>query len=234
MAAYNLRVLLPLLVLRRNAQAKPMTLLSLESGARFEVPWAPEEADYDGLGATFGAVDRPGRMAMLARAGDGLPTWSWALELDGRDYGESVEPALVALGNLLRSGDRVVVSRANLAPGPWRITAAPVHVRRLTPDQRVNAATVSLTFTRASDAVVGIGPMTGGAGQPGKPAPAPSSPPAPAPAPTTRTYTVVRGDTPSGIAGRLYGNPARWRELLDANGVRDPRKLPVGKVLRVP
>ncbi len=45
------------------------------------------------------------------------------------------------------------------------------------------------------------------------------------------TYTVRRGDTLWGIACRFYGDGTRWGELASRNGVADPRKLPVGKVL---
>jgi len=45
------------------------------------------------------------------------------------------------------------------------------------------------------------------------------------------TYTVVKGDTLWEIACRFYGDGTRWRELAARNGVSDPRKLPIGKVL---
>lgn len=45
------------------------------------------------------------------------------------------------------------------------------------------------------------------------------------------TYTVVKGDTLWEIACRFYGDGTRWRELAARNGVADPRKLPIGKVL---
>ena len=50
---------------------------------------------------------------------------------------------------------------------------------------------------------------------------------------TPRTYTVRRGDTLWDIACRFYGSGPRWREIAAKNGVSDPRKLPVGKVLRL-
>ena len=48
---------------------------------------------------------------------------------------------------------------------------------------------------------------------------------------TPRTYTVKKGDTLWGVACRFYGDGPRWRELAVKNGVRDPKKLQIGKVL---
>ncbi len=48
------------------------------------------------------------------------------------------------------------------------------------------------------------------------------------------SYVVVSGDTLSGIAGRLLGDPARWPEIAALNGIDDPRTLAVGRTLVLP
>ena len=48
---------------------------------------------------------------------------------------------------------------------------------------------------------------------------------------TPRTYTVKQGDTLWDIACRFYGDGTKWRAIAAKNGVPDPRKLQVGKVL---
>jgi nucleoid-associated protein YgaU len=50
----------------------------------------------------------------------------------------------------------------------------------------------------------------------------------------TKTYTVGHGETLSGIAGRLYGDPAQWRPLAVANDLDDPINLAPGLTLVVP
>lgn len=48
------------------------------------------------------------------------------------------------------------------------------------------------------------------------------------------TYTVEPGDTLQGIGKRLLARPANWVVVQRINGVRSPRKLPVGATLRIP
>lgn len=46
-----------------------------------------------------------------------------------------------------------------------------------------------------------------------------------------KTYTVKKGDTLWAIACRFYGDGTKWGTLAAKNGVSDPRKLQIGKVL---
>lgn len=64
-------------------------------------------------------------------------------------------------------------------------------------------------------------------------------PAAPALAPATTapaSYTVVAGDTLSGIARRLYGQADQWPRLFEANRdiLQDPDRIFPGQELRVP
>jgi LysM repeat protein len=52
--------------------------------------------------------------------------------------------------------------------------------------------------------------------------------------PAERTYTVAAGDTLWAIATRLLGKGQRWGEIAEKNGIRDPRALKIGTVLKVP
>jgi 2',3'-cyclic-nucleotide 2'-phosphodiesterase/3'-nucleotidase len=61
-------------------------------------------------------------------------------------------------------------------------------------------------------------------------APAPVEPPA-TPPETLQTYTVRAGDNLYRI-GLRYGVP--WRRIAEANGIINPRLLPIGKVLTIP
>lgn len=69
-----------------------------------------------------------------------------------------------------------------------------------------------------------------------------TEPPAPRPAPTggvkpAKTYRVQSGDSFYSIAKKLYGQPARWKDLYAANRVlveNTPAKLKPGMVLQIP
>jgi nucleoid-associated protein YgaU len=59
-------------------------------------------------------------------------------------------------------------------------------------------------------------------------------PPSASPSSGTGTYVVRAGDTLSSIASRVLGDGNRWREILSANPGLNPKRLFVGKSLRVP
>lgn len=47
-------------------------------------------------------------------------------------------------------------------------------------------------------------------------------------------HNVVRSETASSIANAVLGDPARWREVAQANGLDDPLNIPPGLTLQVP
>lgn len=49
-----------------------------------------------------------------------------------------------------------------------------------------------------------------------------------------KTWVARRGDKYSSIAAAVYRDPAVWRAIAEANGVKDPRVLRPGTVLRLP
>jgi hypothetical protein len=50
----------------------------------------------------------------------------------------------------------------------------------------------------------------------------------------SKVHVVTLGETLSGIAGALYGDPRLWRAIAIANGLDDPREILPGLELRVP
>lgn len=62
----------------------------------------------------------------------------------------------------------------------------------------------------------------------------PAEAPAMAPAAAGGTYVVQKGDTLWSIAARHYGNGQKWRDIMSANGMTDPKQLKVGQTLALP
>jgi nucleoid-associated protein YgaU len=56
-------------------------------------------------------------------------------------------------------------------------------------------------------------------------------PPMPA---TPDSYTIRRGDTLWSVARQVYGDGNRWRDIADANGISNPKKLRIGQKLMIP
>jgi nucleoid-associated protein YgaU len=65
-------------------------------------------------------------------------------------------------------------------------------------------------------------------------APAPAAPAASAPAMAGNTYTVQPKDTLWSIAVKVYGDGKKWKQIADANGISDPKKLSAGQKLTIP
>ncbi len=49
-----------------------------------------------------------------------------------------------------------------------------------------------------------------------------------------KSFVVRRGDTLSSIAGQVYRDPARWREIARANAIAEPWRIRPGDTLRLP
>ncbi|MFZ2955406.1 MAG: LysM domain-containing protein [Candidatus Ozemobacteraceae bacterium] len=73
------------------------------------------------------------------------------------------------------------------------------------------------------------------------PEPAPILEPAPIPGETdamsegkTGTYVVQKGDTMAKISKKVYGTTKKWKKIAEANKIKDPKALKVGKTLKIP
>jgi hypothetical protein len=52
--------------------------------------------------------------------------------------------------------------------------------------------------------------------------------------PESTIRVVKRGDSLMSIADEQYADPGRWRIIAEANGLDDPRRVPVGMTLTIP
>jgi LysM repeat protein len=91
----------------------------------------------------------------------------------------------------------------------------------------VASATAAATATTTSTAVPGASSVAPG-GTPATGSTAPATPP------STWNYTVVKGDTLPSIAKANLADANKWHQIADLNGIRDPKKIKIGQILKMP
>ena len=210
----------------KTALHRKMMIVS-EQGQRVTLPYAPAEVSHDEIGMNFELLERPGRTPLLEKAGRRLPTMTMNIVVATPDGRTSIEDLIDDLRELANAGARVTVAYGRSEAGWWRITSMGVaSVQRTQPSNDIAFANVTLAFRRADETVIQkIGPLSGGASGVGKPA---------ADSKSGTSVVVKKGDTLTSIAAKVYGTPSRWPEIAKANGISDPRKMPVGTKLRIP
>lgn len=239
---------MPTLTIRRPAAGTapeqgghPKATIATDSGLRLVLPYAPNDVEHGGLSDTFENLDRPGRKPLVVYSAEGLRTTSFAVLLAHRDPQRPVEDLLGKLERIAGSGDRVTLSRLGaLADGvAWNLTDVTVRtVARQHGTNAVTRAEASLTFTEAVDAVINVGPLTGGKkpkkGKKGGKGKADTGGKGGKGKATTQRYTVRAGDTLARIALRFYDDPNKWPRIAKASGLRNPRNLKPGTRLTIP
>jgi LysM repeat protein len=207
-----------------------------EGGTRVVVSRAPREVDVDSIGQEWTASNRPGRAPVYRHTATKTPTASYELVLGSRDITKSCQIDLDNLIKFATTTSRLVLLYSKIESGTWRITNFSYHVDHRNLNNEPTRVTCQVEFTQISPTTLKVGSTSGGTSS--KPASSGSSSSstktASAKKTAVRTYTVKKGDTLWAISIRYYGSGLSWRKIADANGVRDPRKLPIGKVLRIP
>lgn len=224
-----------------NARLARMTIVGESADAvPVYVPYAPVRVEHGNLGGSYNFINRPGQADATVFGSPRVPNMQFDLLLldktqarQGIGTPVTVTAALSIINTLKgysEKGQRVRITYGALESGLWYIDEISVSTMKRDPvtDEVIQAA-VSLSCTRASDIQDGLGPVTGGAETP-----APPTNPAPPQQTSARYYTVKSGDTLWAISIKYYGTGTRWTEIADANGIKDPRTLQIGKVLRIP
>jgi hypothetical protein len=198
------------------------TLINLETGVAVRVQFNPEEYALSGENR-FAQANVPGRSAPLLQYGFGnLRTLEMELFFDTYESANQdvrVETSkVVGLMNIDRNTHSPPVLLFLWGRLRFRCVLAKANQRFImfTPKGIPVRAKIQVTFhefTNGDYEVKEVKRQT---------------------ADFTKSYTVANGETLSGIAGRLYGDPARWRPLAVANNLDDPTDLPPGLTLVVP
>jgi LysM repeat protein len=236
---------------QQRSKTFAMTIAPESGGTILKIPYAPKKVDHDNLGATYSAVNRPGLVEFFVFSKPDKPTMSMTLFIadkkvvasTGTSSTTTAIAVIKALQTFARKAARVRVAYGTLESGLWFITKMSLSSEERSPiTDEITQATVQLDFARADSSLsgTGSGPVTGGVST--RPAPVqapvagvkPSTPSKAPSAPSARTYTTKKGDTLWGISIKFYGTGTKWRQIADANKIKDPRKLGYPKKLRIP
>lgn len=211
------------------AKQHPKMQIRTERNLKITLPYAPVEMETSGLSPTFTSADRPGRSPLLLRANDMQPVISFEFFLGHKNSQQTIEPALKTLRGIADSDDRAILSYGPSEGGLWRITSFGYTVtQRAAGSNDITRATVAATFTRAVDVDLHNGPASGGAKGKGGDQNTKSKKTA------VKHYVVKKGDTLQGIAHKFYKDTSKWRKIADANNIKHPKLLKVGRKLVIP
>lgn len=202
----------------------PKAKISTDGGLSIVLPFAPNEVEHGGIADVFSTLDRPGRKPLVTRTAEGLRVTSFEVLLARPDHQASVEDYISLLHRIGRSGDRITLSLSALETGiVWRMTDLSISTRqRQHGTNAVTRATASLAFEEAVDAVVNVGPLSGGTKTKRRRVR------------RTTHYVVKKGDRISRIALRFYGDPNGWHRIAKASKLKHPHKLKPGRRLTIP
>lgn len=214
-----------------------MTIKTANGVEAFTTSYPPLEVTYGGFEGQFEEIARPGRKPLLRKSGQALRTISMTLLVfGGRLESKSADDQLLKLQRLANARLPVVIEYEPRTDGNWMITSLSYDSQmRELGTSHVARAEVQIEFTEYIDKLMvqkepgkggggggnggGGGGNGGGGGGSGN---------------KKVTYTVRKGDTLYSIAKKFYGDADRWKVIAKANDIKDPRKLKVGKVIKIP
>jgi LysM repeat protein len=210
-------------------KAHPKAYLQSETGARYYLPFAPQQTDHAGDADEWSTLPRSGRKPLVRRNGAGTRTLQFSFLIGSAIYDASVEPSITTLRNLVRSADKVLVKLGVLETGWWHVTDLQVSpLARQEGTNLVTRANVTIQLIEAYD----VRPKIGRSAT--RPKPKPPAKTSRSTSPSYRYVTVRAGDTLFGFAVKYLGSGLRWKEIAKLNSIRDPKKLKVGQRLRIP
>lgn len=217
--------------------ARPRLVIVGESVGAVPIymPYAPKAVDHGEWGGDYVQINRPGLPDAIQFISAKLPQWSGQFLIV--DKFNATRRSLVtavsvisALKKYSEEGTRVRVTYGTFESGLFYLTnMALSSVERDMHTDEITQAVMDITFIKSGDLQDSTGPITGGVKPPTPPKPKPD-----AQKTSSRYYEVKRGDTLWAISIHFYGTGVQWRSIADANGIKDPRKLQIGTILRIP
>lgn len=219
----------------KKPPAHRMVIRTADKKITYNVAMAPIEINYGGFGLDWQEINRPGKNPLLLWAGKKNRTMSFTIEIaNPKDMDTDMSSHISTLKKLRETTSPITIVHSGILDDvPWRMTDLSFVTKRKHPvTSRPTWITATLEFTMAQDVVISKGPVSGGKKPTTTAKKKPKTKTTTKSKSATKTYTVKRGDTLSGIAGKVYGNTAKWRSLADKNKIKNPNLIYPGQKLR--
>lgn len=223
----------------KKSSSTTRCVIKSSTGLTFKAPYAPRTSQISQDGALWTDTPRPGRypVARLSGMKPRMLTMDF-LVVNKKDKRASIYPELATLTKMARSGGHVAIIYTSLETGSWKITEFSLDVIDRNSYDNPIQAMVHLTFRRLDSGSVYTGPAKGGKKSSTKGGSGSTKTDGKKKSGTSsggsKRYTVKKGDTLWDIAIKYYGSGTKWRRIADANKIKNPRTLPIGKVLIIP
>lgn len=184
----------------------------------FTTNFAPREVNYSGYEATYNEIARPDRKPILSRSGSSLRKMSMSIFVGSTDPEESVNSDLKVLEDMAESRVPLTVEYDPRTYGQWSITALSyTSVERRNDSDEITRANVDIELTEVtSDTEVTINSVIRNK--------------------RPRTFTPTNRTSMQAIAKRFYGtsNIKIVRAIANYNNIKNLRRIPPGKTIRLP
>lgn len=215
---------------RRSGNHRRMTIALASGGSPITVPYAPRAVNHSDLTPGYTEIDRAMGSPIIRRNPPRLRKMSFTLFFGSTSPDASQHDRILSLVNIARGRREVRVNYGRFETGLWRINSLSIDSNMRNRQGEITRAEVSVEFIASEMSPINRGPVSGGnrgpvsggnKGTRGKKK-------------RPKFYRVKRGDTLSKIAVRFYGNAKAWKRIATANKIKNPRKLKVGRKLRLP
>lgn len=184
----------------------------------FTTVFAPREVNYSGYEASYSEIARPDRKPILSRSGSSLRKISMSIFVGTTDPEESVNSDLKVLEDMADSRVPLTVEYDPRTYGQWSITALSyTSVERRNDSDEITRANVEIELTEiTTDTEVTINSVIRNK--------------------RPRTFTPNKRMSMQQIAKRFYGtsNIKIVRAIANYNNIKNLRRIPPGKVIRLP
>lgn len=198
-------------------------------GLSYTFKYAPTNISYQGGNRIWNESTRPGRISNYVHGAITGRTASFTTDVVNVDK-TSVNPQVNTLKKLSRTKSYVLMEYTASESGVWVIVDFAYEVIRRNTNHNPYHVQVSFTLQEISSDVLPKAPTSGGKSSTSKSTSSSSS----STSKKVKKYTVKKNDTLWGISLKFYGTGKKWTKIADKNKIKNPKRLKVGTVLRIP